>query len=516
MLVHAWKYSAKEFSTVMVRLPLALVVVVLNVLVSACSAPTAEHSKLTAPNLLLILVDDLGYGDLASYGHPIVQTPHIDRLAQEGIKFMQYYAPAPLCSPSRAGMLTGRTPYRTGVRSWIPVDSDVHLGEKEITLAHLLRDEGYATAVMGKLHLNGGVERTDQPQAEDMGFDYSFVIPGGWAKNKQVETKPADGSLRRGKIFPDNFWRNGQPVGTTQQFSGELVAKEVISWLAEERPADQPFFLYVAFSEVHTPIASPPAYLDRYRDYITDFATANPDLYHWDWVNQPYRGPGEYYANISFLDAQVGKIIDKLEASGELDNTIVIFTSDNGPVTREARKPWELNMAGETGGLRGRKDNLLEGGIRVPAVVRYPPLIAAGQVSPTPVYGLDWLPTLADLMDFSVPTDREIDGQSIVNTLQGEDLERQKPMIWTIDMAGQDDPVNEWAIRDGDWTLILDRAEQPKFLFNIAKDPYQVVNLVDKREDVLSPLFAKFLQYKADIEADTVNAHSSGQGLTIE
>ncbi|MEM9326659.1 MAG: sulfatase-like hydrolase/transferase [Bacteroidota bacterium] len=461
----------------------------------------AKAQEATTPNLVLILVDDLGYGDLACYGHPIVQTPNIDRLAEQGIKYDTYYAPAPLCSPSRAGLLTGRTPYRTGIRSWIPHGSSVHLGENEITIAHLLKNKGYQTAVMGKLHLNGGPEMTDQPQTADMGFDYSFVIHGGWAQNQQVEAIPADGSLRRGKIYPDNFYRNGVPVGATDQFSGELVAGETIAWL-EALPEDAPFFAYVSFTEVHTPIASPQRHLEMYSDYITGFAKDNPDIFHQDWVNLPYRGFGEYYANISFLDEQVGRIMAQLDDMGITENTIVIFTSDNGPVTREARKPWELNMAGETGGLRGRKDNLLEGGIRVPAIVRYPRRIEAGQVSSAPVYGLDWLPTLAELMGFDLPTDRALDGRSIARTMRGERFSRTEPMIWTIDMEGQDDPINEWAIRDGDWKLIMDRGETPKFLFNIANDPYEVINLLGKRDSVLHSLLTKFETMRSAIEAD--------------
>ena len=476
---------------------------------TACNDSSGETLN-KPPNLVLILVDDLGYGDLATYGHQIVKTPNIDKLARDGIKYTQYYAPSPLCSPSRAGLLTGRTPYRTGIRSWIPSGSDVHIGKNEITFANLLKANGYETAVMGKWHLNGGAELVDQPQAKDLGFDYSFIMPGGWAKNKKIETKPADGTLRRGEIYPDNFWRNGKPVGETNAFSGELVADEAVSWL-EKQEKEKPFFLYVPFSEVHTPISSPKKYLEMYSDYITDFAKKDPYLYHWDWGNQPYRGQGEYYANISFLDAQVGRIVDKLETLGELDNTIIIFTSDNGPVTREARKPWELNMAGETGGLRGRKDNLFDGGIRVPAIVRFPPMIKPEQISHTPVYGLDWLPTLAELMNFQVPSDREIDGQSIVNTMVGKNIDRQKPLIWTIDMEGQDDPINEWAVRDGDWLLILDRGEKPKFLFNMADDPYQVVNLLKTREDVLKPLVDSFQIYKNNIESDTVNLELSGK-----
>lgn len=456
------------------------------------------------PNLVIFYVDDLGYGDLSSYGHPIVKTPAIDKLAEEGIRYTQYYAPAPLCSPSRAGMLTGRTPYRTGIRSWIPHGKDIHLGENEITLAHLLKDKGYDTAVMGKLHLNGGAEMEDHPQPVDMGFDHSFVIPGGWADNDTVKhSKPTKNGFREGKVYPDNFWRNGKRVPQVDKFSAEVVSDEVINYL-DSKSGDKPFFLYVPYSEVHSPIASPKRFLDMYSDFTTEFAQKYPDAWYFDTNSQPYRGQGEYYANISFMDEQLNRVVQKIKEMGEEENTIIIFTSDNGPVTREARKPWELNAAGETNGLRGRKDNLLEGGIRVPAIIKYGDSIMAGQTSNTPVTGLDLLPTLAEMMDFQLPKDREIDGQSITATFEGNDIKRKKPFIWTIDMPNQDDPVNEWAIRDGDWKLILDRDENPKFLFNISKDPYEVFNKVGKNKEVLSSLMTKFEEYKISIENDVI------------
>jgi arylsulfatase A-like enzyme len=464
------------------------------------------------PNLVIFYVDDLGYGDLGSYGHQIVTTPNIDRLAAEGVKFTQYYAPAPLCSPSRAGLLTGRTPYRTGIRSWIPDGQNIHLGANEITLAHLLKQKGYATAVMGKLHLNGGADMQDHPQAIDLGFDYSFVIPGGWVKNKTLETAPADGSRRHGKLYPDNYWRNGIPVPETNKFSAELVADEVLHWLEQHvvhhKEDTAPFFLYVPFSEVHTPIASPAKYLDMYSQYITAEGKSQPDLYHWDWGDRPYRGQGEYYANISFLDAQIGRIIQKLESMQQLDSTIIFFASDNGPVTREARKPWELNMAGETGGLRGRKDNLLEGGIRVPGILRYGDTIPAGVTVKRAVTGLDILPTLATLMNFDVPKDREIDGQSIVPMLSGEMMLRHKPLIWSIDMPGQDDPVNEWAIRVGAWKMILDRERNPKFLFDIERDPYEMFNRLGHPEQktVQTDLLKAFQAYLHSIDNDAIKS----------
>ena len=466
--------------------------------------PATPVAWTATPNLVLIYVDDLGYGDLGVYGHPVVKTPNIDQLATQGVRFTQFYAPAPLCSPSRAGMLTGRTPYRTGIRSWIPDGQDVHLGENEITIANLLRDKGYATAVMGKLHLNGGAEMEDHPQADDMGFDYSFIITGGWAKNARTEAVTSDGSLRRGPMFPDNFWRNGEAVGETTKFSAELVSDEAIRWL-EQLDNDQPFFLYLPYSEVHTPVASPQRHLDSYSEFITDSAREYNDVFHWDWKGLPWRGSGEYYANISFLDEQAGRVIDKLEAMGISDQTIVIFTSDNGPVTRETRKPWEIAMAGETGGLRGRKDNLFEGGIRVPAIMRFPAQIERGSVTDAPVHGLDLLPTLAEIMGFEAPADRELDGQSITALLRGDSINRSKPLFWTIDMPGQDDPVNEWAIRDGDWKLILDRDEQPRFLFNIAADPYELYNLMSSEKEVLAGLMVKFNNYRENIERDATS-----------
>ncbi|MCJ8303897.1 sulfatase-like hydrolase/transferase, partial [Shewanella sp.] len=160
-----------------------------------------EQTNEEQPNLVIFYVDDLGYGDLGSYGHPMLKTPNIDKLAEAGIKYTQYYSPSPLCSPSRAGMLTGRTPYRTGIRSWIPHGQDVHLGENEITIANLLQDKGYDTAIMGKVHLNGGIDMKDQPQVDDMGFQYSFIIPGGFAKNKKVKTSNPQNGFRSGKLY---------------------------------------------------------------------------------------------------------------------------------------------------------------------------------------------------------------------------------------------------------------------------------------------------------------------------
>ncbi|HBC7361220.1 TPA: sulfatase-like hydrolase/transferase [Klebsiella oxytoca] len=471
----------------------------------ALCAGSAMHSVYAAdakhPNLVIILADDLGYGDLGAYGHQIVKTPNIDKLAQEGVKFTDYYAPAPLCSPSRAGLLTGRMPFRTGIRSWIPEGKNVALGRNELTIANLLKQQGYDTAIMGKLHLNAGGDRTDQPQAKDMGFDYRLVNTAGFVSDSTLDN--AKERPRYGMVYPTGFTRNEKPIGRAKTFSGELVSSEVVNWL-DKKKDNNPFFLYVAFTEVHSPLASPKKYLDMYAPYISAYARQHPDLFYGDWADKPWRGAGEYYANISYMDAQVGKVLDKIKAMGEEDNTIVIFTSDNGPVTREARKVYELNLAGETDGLRGRKDNLWEGGIRVPAIIKYGHHIPQGMVSETPMSGLDWMPTLAQMMNFPLPKDRTYDGQSIVPVLEKQAFKREKPLIFGIDMPFQDDPTDEWAIRDGDWKMIIDREGKAKYLYNLKQDRAETLNQIGKQPEIEQRMFAEFLKYKNDIDNDSL------------
>lgn len=471
----------------------------------ALCAGSAMHSVYAAdakhPNLVIILADDLGYGDLGAYGHQIVKTPNIDKLAQEGVKFTDYYAPAPLCSPSRAGLLTGRMPFRTGIRSWIPEGKNVALGRNELTIANLLKQQGYDTAIMGKLHLNAGGDRTDQPQAKDMGFDYRLVNTAGFVSDSTLDN--AKERPRYGMVYPTGFTRNEKPIGRAKTFSGELVSSEVVNWL-DKKKDNNPFFLYVAFTEVHSPLASPKKYLDMYAPYISAYAKQHPDLFYGDWADKPWRGAGEYYANISYMDAQVGKVLDKIKAMGEEDNTIVIFTSDNGPVTREARKVYELNLAGETDGLRGRKDNLWEGGIRVPAIIKYGHHIPQGMVSETPMSGLDWMPTLAQMMNFPLPKDRTYDGHSIVPVLEKQAFKREKPLIFGIDMPFQDDPTDEWAIRDGDWKMIIDRQGKAKYLYNLKQDRAETLNQIGKQPEIEQRMFAEFLKYKNDIDNDSL------------
>jgi arylsulfatase A-like enzyme len=449
-----------------------------------------------APNILLVYVDDLGYGDLGSYGHPVLATPVIDRLAAEGVRFTQFYAPSALCSPSRAGLLTGRTPYRTGIRDWIPDGSPIALGASETTLADLAKAQGYRTAVIGKWHLNGGLGDVDAPQPRDFGFDHQFGL-AAFVKNDAVDSQSEQ--PRRGHLYPDNFYRNNQPLGPTDRYSAELVSDEALRWLSTEDEA--PFFLLLTYSEPHTPIAAPERWLRRYDAFLTDEARDNPLLYYFDWRKRPWRGRGEYYATVSYLDEQLGRVIDHLRREHILDETLVIFSSDNGPVTAAALTPWELNMAGETGGLRGKKRFLFEGGIRVPGILRYPPRLAAGTVEATPVTALDIFPTLAAIMGVTPDPGVPLDGQSLWPLLNPDahgDWYRRRPLFWAIETP---DGL-EFALRDGEWKLLLDSRGEPRHLFNLAEDFYEVYNRIGDEPAVVDRLQGRFQAYRRDISED--------------
>ncbi len=440
------------------------------------------------PNIIIIYVDDLGYGDTGVYGHPVVTTPNIDQLAAEGLRFTQFYAPSALCSPSRAGLLTGRTPYRTGIKSWIPDNSDVSLNADEVTLAQLLKSKGYSTAVIGKWHLNGGLGMSGVPQPRDFGFDYQYGLDA-WVKNEKAEAKG------EGRLFPDNMYRNNQPVGETSKYSAELVSDDALQWLEDQAG---PFFLLLTYSEVHTPVASPPEYVAQYDAFLTEESRDNPYLYYFNWAHRPYRGQGEYYANISYLDAQIGRVLTYLDERGLTKNSLVIFSSDNGPVTSNAEALWELGMAGETDGLRGMKRYLFEGGIRVPGIFRWPAQIAAG-VADVPATALDVLPTVAAYLDIPLPEDRVIDGESLLPMLDDDPtslFERQKLMYWSI---GTPDGL-EYAVRNGDWKLLLDSDGNAKYLFDLARDRYEVNNLLKAQPDVVARLLKEFRQYRMDVE----------------
>jgi arylsulfatase A-like enzyme len=464
-----------------------LKIISLLIIFAALFLPINAQAK--RPNVVFILIDDLGYGDLASYGHPVIKTPNIDNLARQGMKFTQFYSASPLCSPSRAAFLTGRTPFRTGIKSWIPEGQGIYLHKEEKTLAGILKDNGYQTFMAGKWHLNAGLNLSSNPQPPDAGFDkwmalHAFPIPN--SRN------------------PTNFFENGRPVGSINGFAGDFAADKAIEYL-DNRDKNKPFFLYLPLVEVHGVIASPDRFLRQYSKY-----TNQPDPQPLINTNEGVdptgiiaRGPGEYYANVSYMDYVVGRILDYLQKTRLDEETIVVFASDNGPVTNQWRYSYELNLYGSTGDLRGRKADLYEGGIRVPAMIRYPNHVTAGTVSDAPLHGYDLMPTLLSLLNLPVPSDRFIDGQDFSPVLKNQPMKRGKPLFWAYETRFSDDPEGfVYAARDGDWKIIADEAVEKAMLFNLRTDLYETSDVSRSNPEITARLKSFIRQMKQSIADD--------------
>lgn len=426
------------------------------------------------PNVIVILCDDLGYGDLGIHGHPHIQTPNLDALANSGIRFTNFYSTAPVCSPSRVGLMTGRSPNRAGVYDWIPpagrprpdARDQVHMKPGETTVAQLLKSAGYATCMAGKWHCNSHFNHDDQPQPGDAGFDHWLAT--------QNNAAPSHAN-------PKNYVRNGKPVGPLEGFSCQIVADEAISWIGQQQSAssDQPFFVYMAFHEPHEPVASP-------KELVEHYLTVTDD-----------QDQAEYFANVHNVDLAVGRVVSFLEERQLRKNTLVVFTSDNGPETymryRSANRSW-----GVTGKHRGMKLHTHDGGIHVAGLLSWPAAVKSGQVIRQPVSALDLLPTLTELAGASLPESRTFDGVSLASLLMtGEFPNRAKPLVWAYYNAINEARV---AMRSGSWK-VLARLDGGRF------QPLQNLTPATKQKLEQATL-SNFEIYNVDVDpGETRNLH---------
>ncbi len=382
------------------------------------------------PNIIVVLCDDLGWGDLENYGHPVIKTPNLMRMAKEGIRFTNFYSAAPVCSPSRVGLLTGRNPNRAGVYDWIPnADPNqpprrsralVEMRKEEFTISRMLKQAGYATCMSGKWHCNAMFNSDKQAQPDDHGFDHWFAT--------QNNASPSHEN-------PVNFVRNGKPVGKIEGYSCQIVVDEFVTWLKAHKQQNpkQPFFGYVAYHEPHEPVASPAPLVKKYEKA----GARNHD-------------EAQYFANVENLDAATGKLLRALNDLGYGDNTLIIFTSDNGPETLK-RYRGAGRSYGSSGILRGMKLHTHEAGYRVAGIMRWPDRIQPGQVSDAVVCSLDFLPTFARLGKAQVPENLLLDGANFLPALNGGTVERERPLMWVYYRAFTEDRkyLPSIAMRDG-------------------------------------------------------------------
>ncbi len=450
-----------------------------RILALLLSSLAASLQAAEQPNIVMLLADDLGYQDVGCYGGP-VKTPTIDSLAAKGTRFSDFYSGCSVCSPSRATLMTGRHHIRAGVYSWIHDPSqNSHLLEREVTLAELLKQAGYSTAHIGKWHLGLPTKERAKPTPDKHGFDYWFAT---WNN--------AEPSHRN----PSNFIRNGKPVGPMHGYSCQLVVDEAVHWLENDRDRKRPFFLNVWFHEPHAPIAAPEGIVARYGK-LKDRAAI-------------------YSGTIDNTDRAIERLLAKLKSLNVADNTLIVYASDNGSY-RDDR----------TGGLRGRKGQNWDGGIRVPGIFYWPGKIPAGRVLKQPAGLVDVLPTICQLVGIDPPSDRAIDGSSLAPLLLDDEssFKRHQPLFWHLQKSR---PIV--AMRDGNYSLVAEPdyeiSKNNMFkeewiptikkgsyrnyqLFDLAKDPNQTTNLAAKHPEIVTRLKAKLLEINASIMADGHDWH---------
>jgi arylsulfatase A-like enzyme len=408
--------------------------------VASAGAWGADSPK---PNIVIIVSDDHGYGDVSCYEHPKdIRTPNIDRIARRGVRFTQGYVSAYVCAPSRAGLMTGRYQQRYGF--YTANDSRIGLPLTEKTLADLLRQQGYATGAFGKWHL--GIEPPYHPLQR--GFDefYGFLGHGG---HDYFDLKRTDEAF-------SSIWRNGGVIDDSGYLTDNL-GREAVSFIA--RHEKRPFFLYLAFNAVHFPLQAPP-------EVIRKYDTGNPDR-------------DTYLAMLEREDAAVGKVLDELERRRIDGNTLVVFFSDNGGAR---------NNAADNGPLRDYKHSVYEGGIRVPFLISWPGRLPENQESREPVICLDVLPTVCAAAGIPLPRDRVYDGRNMLPVFAGSAPGAlHESLFW-------DGDEGKTAVRSGAWKLVHNQNRIE--LFNLESDRGEKVDLAPKYSEVAERLGRSFDAWK--------------------
>jgi len=456
-------------------------------LIGSCITQRADRKKL---NIVFILADDLGYGELGCYGQKKIKTPNIDQLAKDGMRFTQHYCGAPVCAPARCVLLTGknlahaeiRNNRSSGIRSKFP--GQYPITENAITIAEVLKKAGYATGAFGKW----GLGRTDSTGAPNkQGFDrfygyicqnnaHSYYPPYLYSDDKQifVNKHPIAGHCRQRKgVVKAETYRS-------ENYAPNLIMAEALNFIDKNRK--KPFFLYLPFVEPHVALQTPQKWIDMYPKSWDPKPYRNATGYGY----VPHPRPNAAYAGlISSLDEHVGKIMARLKKYKLDKNTVVIFTSDNGPTHNVGGVNTEFFNS--MGGLRGKKGSAYEGGIRVPCIVRWPEKIKPNSTTNVASYFPDWFPTICKMTNTKLPAELH-DGVDLCDLLTGGKLpQRKELMIWEFHGYG-----GIIAIRNGKWkairTNIGRKIANQWELYDIDKDKNEANNLAKKYPNIVKKM----------------------------
>lgn len=428
------------------------------------------------PNFIIIMTDDQGYGDLSCMGNTDFRTPNIDELATNGARFTNWYSNSPVCSPSRASLLTGCYPGHAGVRAILAGHRRATgLTPRVPTIATAVKELGYQTAIIGKWHL--GLQEESRPNKN--GFDYFYGFMAGCV---DYYSHIFYWSMADGRTNPTHdLWENNEEIYDNGRYFTEMISERAVEKIREMNEAEEPFLMYVAYNAPHYPMHAPRKYLDRFSHLPEDRRIMA--------------------AMISAVDDGVGQITDELKRLGIEEDTVIFFQSDNGP-SRESRN-WmdgrsDPYYGGLPGSLKGHKFSLYEGGIRVPGIFCWPGHITSGQVIDEPCAAMDVFPTLLHLAGGD-PGEYELDGMDISPVLMNSEQSPHNELFW--EMEGQT------AVRSGKYKLTLngqlvegDMPFAPVFLADLSTDPGETVNLADTMPELAENLRNQALEWRESIE----------------
>jgi arylsulfatase A-like enzyme len=428
------------------------------------------------PNIITIMTDDQGYGDLSCMGSADIITPHFDRLAASGARFESFYSNSPVCSPSRASLLTGRYPGYAGVRSILAGRrTTTGLTPETPTIAGALKKLGYHTALIGKWHL--GLAHECRPAQN--GFDYFYGFMAGCI---DYYSHIFYWGMADGRTNPcHDLWENNNEVWNNGQYFTDLISGKAVEYIRDHAGKSEPFYLYLGYNAPHYPMHAPQKYLDRFA--------------HLPWDRQVMA------AMLSAVDDGLGAVVDELERRGQLDNTIICFQSDNGP-SRESRN-WldgreDPYYGGTSGKFKGHKFSLFEGGVRVPAIISWPGHIPAAQVIGEPAVSMDFFPTLLKTAGGD-PGDYQLDGLDIMPMLTERAPSPHGAIFWEMG--------KQTAVRKGKYKLVLNGVlveEEPSgeelFLADLSGDPGERNNLAAEFPRLAGELRAEAEEWRAALE----------------
>ncbi len=442
---------------------------ILSVTSAAMLCPALASDKTQSnkrkPNIILMMADDLGYGDTGFNGNQIIKTPHLDNMAKDGVIMSNFHAAAPVCSPTRGSVVTGRQPFRYGIFS-----ANVgHLPEAEITLPELLKAQGYGTGHFGKWHL-GTLSKTMSAKGPTRKPEKNYSPPSvhGYDHSFVTESAVATWDPSFGGRAKDNpFWLDGKALAAEDPSlkggAGRVVMDRALDFIEQQVEADKPFFTIIWFHAPHAPVVAGPKYLAMYPE-------------HGDAAH--------YYGSITEMDEQVGRLRELLKELKVDDNTFISFTSDNGPEGKQVKK----KHAGVTAGLRGRKRSLYEGGVRVPTVMLYPGVLPNNSVIDTAASTLDYLPTVLAMTGTPYPDDRAVDGDNILDVMQGKSL------------AGRSIPFyhkSKLTLVKDNFKLMLNGKELTSVeLYNLKADTAETTNIADKHPARVEAMKSEILAYR--------------------